>query len=211
MYKSGDLARCRPDGILEYLGRTDSQVKVRGYRIELGEIEATLAGHADVQSCAVLAREDTPGDKQLVGYVVARSGTAPAAEALQQFLQSRMPEYMVPAHMVLLEAFPLTGNGKVDRAKLPAPSEARAVAAGGAVTDGPRTATEQALAATWVELLRVDRVGPDDSFFELGGHSLLAMKAVAKIRDVFQVEVQLADLFECPTLGGLAELIDGMR
>jgi len=206
MYKTGDLARLRADGILEYLGRTDNQVKVRGYRIELGEIEATLAGHEHVQSCAVLAREDTPGDKQLVGYVVARRGTSPSAAALQQYLGARMPEYMVPAHLVMLDAFPLTENGKVDRAALPAPSHGR-----GATTDGAQSETEQALAATWIELLNVDHVGSTDSFFELGGHSLLAMKAVAKIREVFHVDLELANLFECPTLSELAGLIDGMR
>ena len=216
MYKTGDLARYRPDGVLEYLGRVDNQVKVRGYRIELGEIEATLAGHTDVQSCAVLAREDQPGDKQLVAYIVPRKGATVAAEAIQQYLGSRLPDYMVPAHVVAMDAFPLTENGKVDRKALPAPGrEVRSpgfLDPGGTVAaDALQTDTEKALAATWIELLKIDKVGRDDSFFDLGGHSLLAMKAITKIRDVFAVNVELRHLFEEPTLAGLAGMIDGLR
>jgi amino acid adenylation domain-containing protein len=139
MYKTGDLARRREDGLLECLGRIDDQVKVRGYRIELGEIEATLAGHPDVRSCAVLAREDTPGDKQLVGYVVARDGASPAARELQAFLKERLPEYMAPAQFVVLDAFPLTPNGKIDRKGLPSPLQRAGAAAQPVVAPRPET------------------------------------------------------------------------
>src|ERR1035438_1205298 len=141
LYKTGDLARHRQDGVLEYLGRADNQVKVRGYRIELGEIEATLAGHPAVQSCAVLAREDEPGNKHLVGYVVARNEESPGVEELQNFLKQRLPEYMAPAQFVFLDAFPLTPNGKVDRKALPAPSSKDIAAARQFVA--PRTEAEK--------------------------------------------------------------------
>jgi amino acid adenylation domain-containing protein len=208
MYKTGDLARERPDGVLEYLGRVDNQVKVRGYRIELGEIEATLAGHASVQSCAVLAREDVPGDKQLVAYVVARDGKEPPVEELSGFLGRQLPEYMVPARVVFLATMPLTHNGKVDRAALPAPSVANtatARAAGGSV--GPRNAEESAIAAIWRELLRVADVGVETDFFEAGGHSLLALQILVQIRDKLGVDLPPETLFEHATVAALATLV----
>ena len=165
LYKSGDLARYRPDGVLEYLGRTDNQVKVRGYRIELGEIEAALASHPGVQSCAVLAREDEPGDRQLVGYVSAAKSNSLAPEELRSFLQQSLPSYMVPAHFVLLESLPLTPNGKVDRKSLPAPSKKTATAP--AATAATRTSVEDALAAILTELLNVKNIGINVSFLIL--------------------------------------------
>ena len=182
LYETGDLARYRGDGTLEYLGRVDSQVKVRGYRIELGEIEATLADHPGVRACAVLAREDEPGNRQLVGYVVPREDEPPTAEDLRHSLREKLPEYMVPAQFVFLESMPLTPNGKIDRRGLPAPSSEGVSAARKVVA--PRTETEKALAAIWTELLKLENVGVDDDFFDLGGHSLLAIKAVSRIRDV---------------------------
>jgi len=205
LYKTGDLARYRADGVLEYLGRIDNQVKIRGYRIELGEIEATLAAQPDVQSCAVLSREDTPGNKQLVGYVVLREGATHGVSALSDFLRQRLPEYMVPAQLVLLESMPLTQNGKIDRKALPAFSQVQAAAAESFVA--PRTDTERALAEIWAKLLNVARIGIHDDFFELGGHSLLVIKAVSRIRDTLGVELPTEQVFEHSTVAGLAALM----
>jgi amino acid adenylation domain-containing protein len=202
LYKSGDLARYRRDGILEYLGRADDQVKIRGYRIELGEIEAALTAAPGVQSCAVLAREDEPGNKQLVAYVVAPGNEPPTAE-LQTFLGKSLPEYMVPAHFVFLDELPLTANGKVDRKALPVPEKANTGAGG-----PPRTETEKSVAAIWTELLNVEGVGIEDDFFDLGGQSMTAVGLVARLRAAFDLNIELAMLFERPTIAGLAEAID---
>jgi len=203
LYKTGDVARYRNDGILEYLGRVDNQVKVRGYRIELGEIEATLASDSRVKSCAVLVREDEPGNKQLVGYVVPREGRSPTAEDLRQYVKQKLPEYMAPAHFVFLDSIPLTTNGKVDRKALPAPSYEGVSAAREYVA--PRTETEKALADIWAKLLKVERIGIHDDFFDLGGHSLMAMRAVSQIGEMFEVNLPLAVLLEAPTIAELAK------
>jgi amino acid adenylation domain-containing protein len=205
LYKSGDLARYRKDGTLEYLGRVDDQVKVRGYRIELGEIEAALAGHPDVQSCTVLALEGALGDKQLVAYTIARGNESPAAEALKDFLKQTLPEYMVPAQFVFLKSFPLTHNGKIDRKALPAPTHGDVSATHEFIA--PRTETEKKLAAMWIDLLKVERIGIHDDFFDLGGHSLMAIKALSRIRDAFDVDLPLATLLEAPTIARLAALL----
>ena len=205
LFKTGDLARYRRDGTLEYLGRIDNQVKVRGYRIELGEIEATLAEHPEVKSCAVLAREDEPGNKQLVGYVSPQKDESLTAEDLRQFLRAKLPEYMVPSQIVFLGSIPLTQNGKVDRKALPAPSHANVSVAQEFVA--PRSETEELLAAIWIELLKVERIGIHDDFFDLGAHSLMAMRAVSKIRDVFGVDLPLATLLEAPTIAALAKIL----
>ncbi len=209
LYKTGDLARWRNDGVLEYLGRTDHQVKIRGFRIELGEIEAALAAHAGVQTCAVVAREDEPGNRQLVGYVVEAARGAAPAEALRAFLAGRLPDYMVPAQFVTLDALPLTHNGKVDRNALPAPS-AEMASSGAATGKGgaPRTETEKAVAAIWRELLKTDTVGIEDDFFDIGGTSLAATALVARLSATFGVTVRLASLFEQPTIAALAEVAD---
>jgi amino acid adenylation domain-containing protein len=199
MYRTGDLARWRPDGTMEFIGRTDFQVKVRGFRIELGEIEARLAEHADVREAVVLAREDVPGDRRLVAYVVA---SAPVeADALRAHLGERLPEYMVPAAYVRLDALPLTPNGKLDRKALPAP-EGDAYARRG--YEAPLGEMEQALAEIWSELLRVERVGRWDHFFELGGHSLIAVRVISRVRAALGVEVALGDVFERPVLADFA-------
>ena len=203
LYKSGDLARYRSDGTLEYLGRADDQVKIRGYRIELGEIEAALAAAPNVQSCAVLAREDEPGNKQLVGYVVARDNEFPATGELQTFLEQSLPEYMVPAQFVFLDSLPLTPNGKIDRKALPAPTKVTTGAGG-----PPRSETEKMVAAIWTELLRVEGIGIEDDFFDLGGQSITAVGLVARLRTAFNFNIELATLFERPTIAGLAEAID---
>jgi acyl-coenzyme A synthetase/AMP-(fatty) acid ligase/acyl carrier protein len=205
LYKTGDLARYRKDGILEYLGRVDNQVKVRGYRIELGEIEATLASDPRVKSCAVLVREDEPGNKQLVGYVVAREGQAPTAEDLQQFVKQKLPEYMAPSQFVFLASIPLTTNGKVDRKALPAPTY-------GNVSEGkdfaaPQTETQKAIADIWSKLMKLERIGIHDDFFDFGGHSLMAMKMVSQIEERFGISLPLADFLEEPTIAGLAKKV----
>jgi amino acid adenylation domain-containing protein len=202
LYKSGDLARYRHDGTLEYLGRADDQVKIRGYRIELGEIEAALTAAPGVQSCAVLAREDEPGNKQLVAYVVAPANVPPATE-LQTFLGKSLPEYMVPPQFVFLAELPLTPNGKVDRKALPAPEKATTGAGG-----PPRTETEKSVAAIWAELLNVEGIGIEDDFFDLGGQSMTAVAFVARLRTTFDLNIELATLFERPTIAGIAEAID---
>lgn len=205
LYKSGDLARYRQDGTLEYLGRVDDQVKVRGYRIELGEIEAALAAHPKVQSCTILALEETPGNKQLVAYAVPQVNQSLVADDLKEFLKQSLPEYMVPAQFVFLDSFPLTQNGKIDRKALPAPSHANVSAAHEFVA--PRNETERKVAAMWVELLKVEKIGIHDDFFDLGGHSLMAIKALSRIREEFDVDLPLATLLQAPTVAQLAALL----
>ena len=206
LYKTGDLALYRDDGTLECLGRVDDQVKVRGYRIELGEIEAALAGHSGVQSCVVLAREDTPGNMQLVGYVTARESESLGAEGLQNFLKQRLPDYMVPAHFVFLDSFPLTKNGKIDRKTLPAMSYENAAKQ---EFVAPHNEIEKKLSAIWIKLLNVERIGIHDDFFELGGHSLLAIKALSQIRDTFEVDLSMETFFKDTTIAGLANALAG--
>ncbi|HEX8245913.1 MAG TPA: amino acid adenylation domain-containing protein, partial [Longimicrobium sp.] len=197
LYRTGDLARWRPDGAADFLGRGDAQVKVRGYRIELGEIEARLREHALVREAVVLAREDAPGEKRLVAYLVGDAD----AEALRAHLSERLPEYMVPAAYVRLETVPLTPNGKVNRRALPAP-DGDAFAARG--YEAPSGQVEQAVAAIWAELLGAERVGRRDHFFELGGHSLLAVRVVSRVRQALGVEALPRDLFERPVLADFA-------
>ena len=206
LYRTGDIVKYRQDGRIEYVGRQDGQLKVRGSRIELGEIEAAVREHERVRECVVAAREDTPGDVRLVAYVVAKTGEAPTARELRSFLQERLPEYMIPASFVALDALPLTRNGKVDRQALPAPEHASDEHEGAYVA--PRTATEELLAGIWSHLLGVECVSVDGNFFELGGHSLLATQAVSQMRRAFGVEIPLRSLFEAPTVAGLAVRIE---
>ncbi|RKG94218.1 amino acid adenylation domain-containing protein, partial [Corallococcus sp. CA053C] len=203
MYRTGDKARWREDGTLEYLGRIDFQVKLRGFRLELGEIEAALQSHPTVRTATVLVREDVPGDQRLVAYVVPESPCD--ASELRTFLQQKLPEYMVPSAFVALAAFPLTPNGKVDRKALPAP-EASAARSEDYVA--PTTATERRLAELWAQVLRVERIGRQDHFFELGGHSLLATQVVSRVRSAFGVELPLRALFEAPVLEQLAQRVE---
>ncbi|MBA2673703.1 non-ribosomal peptide synthetase, partial [Ramlibacter sp.] len=207
MYKSGDLARYLPNGTLDYLGRADHQVKIRGFRIELGEIEAALTTQPGVREALVLARDDAPGDKRLVAYVVANDAALDAT-ALRKPLLARLPDYMVPAHYVLLDALPLTSNGKIDRKALPSPEMGTQATA---VYVEPRTPTEQLLAGIWSRTLHAERVGAQDDFFALGGHSLLATQVVSQIRDHAGVELPLRVLFEAPVLSELAARIDAQK
>jgi acyl-coenzyme A synthetase/AMP-(fatty) acid ligase/aryl carrier-like protein len=198
MYRTGDLARWRRSGVLEFLGRVDHQVKVRGFRIEPGEVQAVLAGHPAVREALVAARRDG-GETRLAGYVVPAEGAAPDAAGLRAWMRERLPEHMVPAAWVVLEAFPLTPSGKVDRAALPAPE-----AASGAGYAAPRTPVEEALVRIWEEVLRRAPVGVHDDFFALGGHSLLVMQVVSRVRASLGAELPVAALFERPTVAELA-------
>ncbi|RKG72301.1 non-ribosomal peptide synthetase, partial [Corallococcus terminator] len=209
LYRTGDLVRYRADGALEFVGRTDHQVKVRGFRIELGEIEAVLAGAGSVREAVVLARQDVPGDRRLVAYVVAQEDEAVEVGALRRYTEEKLPEHMVPSVFVVLDAMPLTPNGKVDRKALPAPDAVRAEQ--GPTYVAPRTPVEETLAATWRELLGVAQVGIHDDFLELGGHSLLATQAISRIRAALGVELPLRALFEAPTVEALALRVEAAR
>ena len=206
MYRSGDLARRRADGELEYVGRGDNQVKIRGFRIELGEVEAALARHPGVREAVVVAREDREGDRRLVAYVVARSREATSAASLRRWLEASLPAYMIPSAFVHLDAVPLTPHGKADRDGLPAPEADRPSLA--SEFRAPATAAEVAVAAIWSAVLGVDRVGARDNFFELGGHSLLATQVVSRLREAFPAEIPLRALFEAPTVEALAARIE---
>ena len=204
LYRTGDLGRWLADGTLVFLGRRDRQVKIRGFRIELGEIEVALAALAGVREAVAVVQRYAGDDRRLVAYVVGES--APGPRELGTLLASSLPAYMVPSHFVSLSALPLTANGKLDRAALPAPERVGLEA--GDVWQAPRTPVEEILAGIWTEVLGLDRVGPADNFFDLGGHSLLAMQVVSRLRSLFQVELGLRELFEEPTLAGLAARVE---
>jgi acyl carrier protein len=213
LYQTGDLGRYLPDGNIEFLGRIDNQVKIRGFRIELGEIEAVLSQHPAVEETVVIATEDIPGDKNLVAYIVPNQEQIQTQEAqslvslLREFLKEKLPEYMVPRAYVVIESLPLTPNGKVDRRALPAPDTL--------IFDkqnylAPRTHVEEALVEIWAKVLGKEQVGINDNFFELGGHSLLATQLVSRIRDAFQIDLSVRNLFEAPTVGQLARYVETM-
>jgi amino acid adenylation domain-containing protein len=211
LYRSGDLARYLPNGDIEYLGRIDHQVKSRGFRIELGEIEVVLSHHPAVKETVVLAREiervaDDPSaslrvSKQLVAYLVPDQKQVPTISELRNFLKGKLPDYMLPSAFVILDALPLTANGKLDRRALPAPDQSRPNLRESFVA--PRTPVEEMMARIWAEVLGLERVGVHDNFFELGGHSLLATQVISRLCDVFQVELPIRSLFEAPTVADL--------
>ena len=205
LYRSGDLARVRPDGDLEYLGRRDHQVKVRGFRIELGEIEAALGRHPAVRETVVVARNEG-GETRLVAYLVAPAEEAPGVQDLRQFLKGSLPEYMVPSAFVVLEALPLTPHGKVDRKALPSP-DAGTANEPERVFVAPRTPVEETLAAIWGEVLGVPAVGVQDDFFVLGGHSLSAARILSRVRDSLGANLSLSVIFESPTVEGMAAAV----
>lgn len=199
MYRTGDLARRSADGALEYLGRSDQQVKIRGFRIEPGEIEAVLAKHPGTAQVAVIVREDRPGDKRLCAYIVPAADELPDAAELRRYAAASLPEYMVPSSVVMLPVLPLTPNGKLDRKELPAPDTELMLAG-----RGPRTPREEILCDLFAEILGIARVGIDDGFFDLGGHSLLAVRLMSRIREALGAELSIGNLFEAPTVAGLA-------
>ena len=200
LYRTGDLARFLPGRDIEYLGRIDHQVKIRGFRIELGEIESVLCQHPAIREAVVMAREDVPGIKRLVAYVVTPR-PAPEVSALREHLKVKLPEYMVPSAFVFLDKLPLTNNGKIDRKALPVPEQQRPELAGRYVA--PRTAVEQKLAAIWSKVLRVAQVGVHDNFFELGGDSILSIQIISLARrEGLKLTPKL--LFAQPTIAELA-------
>ncbi len=209
LYRTGDLVRHLPDGSLEFLGRNDGQVKVRGHRVETGEIEEALRSHREVQRAAVVLREDAPGDKRLVAYIVSPYSPGPSPSSLREHLRERLPEYMVPSSFVELDTLPLAANGKLDRRALPEPGDDD--------LDGdrefvePSTETEQMIAGVFSDLLGVERVGASDDFFALGGHSLLATQAIARIRSAFDIDLEVHTMFTEPTVAALAHAVDERR
>jgi amino acid adenylation domain-containing protein len=207
VYRTGDTARLRADGQLEFLGRNDTQVKVRGYRIELGEIEAVLSTHTDIRQCVVAVREDTPGDQRLVGYVVTAAGAYFDADAARTTLRAKLPEYMIPNLFMPIEALPLTPNGKIDRKRLPKPQAAVALGEAAPEADSGvlMTLPQQRVAGLWREVLHTDRVGLYDNFFDLGGHSLLLVKLQAAMKREFGRDLPLVELFQRTTVSAQAE------
>jgi acyl carrier protein len=210
VYRTGDRVRRLPDGTIEFRGRADDQVKVRGFRVELGEIEMVIAEHRGVAQSAVVLYASAEGGQRLVAYVVPQSGGYAAAHAakvtsgeITEWITARLPEYMVPSAVVILDALPMTPNGKIDRRALPDPDAAS--------TDGyvaPRSETETALAAIWADVLKRERIGITESFMTLGGHSLLAIRVLGKLSRQFGVRLPLRSLFDTPTIEELAQVVD---
>src|SRR5689334_13413500 len=200
LYRTGDLVRCLRDGSIDFIGRMDQQVKIRGFRIELGEIEAVLNEHAAVRESVVVVREDAPGQKRLVAYVVTDSDQV--ASELSSWLRARLPEYFVPSFFIVVDKLPLTPNGKVDRRALPAPEQSASVLAETLIA--ARTPEEQKIAEIWSDVLDIKPIGMEANFFDLGGHSLLATRVVTRISEAFGINLPLRVLFDSPTIAGVA-------
>jgi amino acid adenylation domain-containing protein len=209
LYRSGDLGRFLADGNLEFAGRIDNQIKLRGFRIELEEIEVALAQHCEVAQAVVILREDNPGDKRIVAYVVPRIEQTARAFELRKYLSERLPEYMVPSAFVFQKSLPLTLNGKVDRRALPAPKRDRSVLERS--YDAPTTSTESRLCAIWAEVLHLDKVGVNDNFFELGGDSLVASRILSRVRMAFGASLPLRTFFERPVISHIARFLERVR
>jgi amino acid adenylation domain-containing protein len=205
LYKSGDLSRYREDGEIEFLGRMDTQIKIRGYRVELGEIEAALARHAAIREAVVISREDKPGQQRLVAYFVPAAGQTVSAGELRVALKQSLPDYMIPAVFMQLDALPLHTNSKLNRKALPAPEEIESES--DTAYEAPRSSLERLLADIWMEVLSVDKVGIHDDFFEVGGQSILATQFISRVQQVVPGKVPLQAIFETPTIAGLADFI----
>ncbi len=208
LYRTGDLARYLEDGRIEFLGRLDHQVKIRGFRIELGEIEEQLRQHPAIRDALVMAREDDTGEKSLIAYLVRADRPVPEAGELRAFLKNTLPEFMLPSRFLLLDNFPMTPNGKIDRKALPAPDKARPELEPNFAP--PVGELENMLAAIWCELLNLEKVGRCSNFFELGGHSLMVTQMISRIRDALEMEVPMRTIFEAPTIAALAQAIEQM-
>jgi len=206
IYRSGDIARWMPDGRVDFLGRVDHQVKIRGYRIELGEIETQLAEHEAIQGAVVIAREDTPGDVRLLAYIIPAQGAPIDADALRATLREKLPEYMIPARYIELEAFPFTPNNKIDRNALPALDETTSSDHRRSVTP-PTNDIEQTIVGIWKEVLGISSAGIENNFFDLGGHSLLALKVHRRLTETFGNKITIVDLFRYPTVKTLAAFL----
>jgi len=206
IYRTGDRGRYLPDGNIEFTGRIDEQVKVRGFRIELGEIESVLTEHESVTEAVVIALQDRGSEKRLVAYVVTAPGASRNVSDLRSHLKDRLPDYMIPSAFVYLDDLPLTSHGKIDRRALPAPDSERPALAEAFIE--PRTPAEKKLASIWSRLIGINRIGINDNYFELGGDSLLATQLVSQVRNVFEVELPLVELFRHPTLAEMATSIE---
>lgn len=209
LYRTGDLVCLLPDGNLAFVGRRDEQVKIRGFRIELSEVESALARHPDLTEVAVVAREEQPGIRRLVAYLVSTGDAPPTPVELRRFLSEALPSHMVPGAFVALDALPLTPHGKVDREALPQPGDPRRELPN--ARTAPRSPTEEAIAAIWTRVLGIADLGADDDFFDLGGHSLQAIQVVAEARQVLGAQIGLRALLEAPTVAGLAAVVDAHR
>jgi amino acid adenylation domain-containing protein len=205
LYKTGDMAQFLPSGEIEFIGRRDFQVKIRGFRVEPGEVEAVLERHPAIRDIAVVAREWSEGDKRLVAYFVPKAGQQPASGELRVFLQGKLPEYMVPASFVMLQAMPLTPNGKVDRKALPAPSAGDLESTSGGAK--PKDALELQLTGIWESVLGIRPIGTEQNFFDLGGHSILAVRLMHRIEQALQRKLPITTLLQAPSIAGLAELM----
>jgi amino acid adenylation domain-containing protein len=205
LYKTGDLVRFRDDGILEFKGRIDEQVKIRGFRIELGEIESVLLQHPTIKDCIVTVQEKAKNDQRLIGYIVLTQESSFSVGNLRKFLQQQLPEYMIPSAFMTLKELPLTQNGKVNRQELPTPDKARQEIDKFYVA--PRNSTEEKIANIWAEILNLEQIGIHENFFDLGGHSLIVTQVISRLRDIFDVEIFVQQIFETPTIADLAVIV----
>lgn len=206
MYKTGDLARWLPGGILDFLGRNDNQVKLHGVRVELGELEGILSAHSDVREVAVLLREDVPGDKRIVAYLSAADEHTLEMVEIRRYMQERVPAYLLPAAFIEMKTFPLTGNGKIDRIALPAPDGSRPQLREPYVA--PQTIAEQAVTSIWQQVLQLDQVGARDNFFQLGGQSILAIQIIQRINQLFAINLPMRVIFTESSVAALAVLVE---
>ncbi|MEH2268431.1 MAG: non-ribosomal peptide synthetase, partial [Nostoc sp.] len=206
LYKTGDLVRFLPSGDIEYIGRIDNQVKIRGFRVELGEIEAAINQHPSISTSVVIVREDKSGNQSLIAYVTLHSDKALTIPELRRFLQNKLLDHMVPTAFMILEALPLTSNGKVDRQALPMPDALRPELEVAYVV--PQTEVEKTIASVWQKALNLEKIGIHDNFFEIGGHSLLLVTVHSQLQEILKAELSTLDLFRYPTINSLAEYLN---